>query len=106
MLASLERFDAAIVERIELAIKLSDQLPETGRIPNYTARQVAYEVARYLQNVTGNIPALWTGSKPSGSFANALMKIFEILDIKSGIQRPGEWAIGRLTSKLSENSNF
>jgi len=59
-------------------------------------------VAELVEDVTGSPPALWTGSNPSGPFARALQEIFKIMNIEAGIQRPGEYAI----SKLSENSEF
>ncbi len=101
-LAALAKLDAAIVLTIEEAIEASAQLPKTGRIPNVVARDVAYVVARYLRDVTGDIPGLTTKPVVTGPFALALQEIFEILDIKAGVQRPGEYAI----SKLSENSEF
>ena len=110
-LSAIEQLEAAIFKVIEQTIEEGDKLPNTGRIPNYAARKVAFLVALYLYDTTGkaetgSIPALRTGSKPSGPFARALTEIFEILNIRSGIQRPGEWAISELTSKLSENSEF
>ena len=101
-LSAMERLEMAIVQVIEQTIDAGDQLPATGRIPNLAARKVAYFVAKYLHDVTGSPPALRTGANPSGPFARALREIFEILDIEAGIQRPGEYAI----SKLSENSDF
>jgi len=101
-LSAMERLEMAIVQVIEQTIDAGDQLPATGRIPNLAARKVAYLVAKYLHDVTGSPPALWTGADPSGPFACVLREIFEILGIKAGIQRPGEYAI----SKLSENSEF
>ncbi len=105
-LAAMERLEVAIVQVIEQTIDAGNQLPATGRIPNLAARNVAYLVAKYLRDVTGKTPALWTGATPSGPFEMALTEIFEILDVESGLQRPGEWAIKELTSKPSENSVF
>ncbi len=105
-LAAMVKLDAAIVLTLEEAIEAGEKLPATGRIPNVTARDLAYVVARYLRDVTGDIPGLTTKPVVTGPFALALQDIFEILDIKADIQRAGEWAISELTSKLSENSEF
>jgi len=100
--SALARLDAGIKRTIEQTIEAGEHLPATGRIPNYSARTVACRVAEYLRDATGKTPTLWKGDEPSGPFALALREIFKILDIKAGVQRPGEYAI----SKLSENPEF
>jgi len=102
----LNRLEAVIVSLIEEAIEADAQLPKTGRIPNIHARNVAVVVAVYVEEVTGEIPGLTTSPMVTGPFALALTEIFKILGIKGGVQRPGEWAISELTSKLSKNSEL
>jgi hypothetical protein len=103
LLSAMDQFEVGIVKVIEEANKEGDQLPQTGRIPSYAARDVAYEVAKYLQYVTGNIPGLTTSPKVTGPFALALQEIFDFLGLPDGVQKPGNYAKLKLTSELSEN---
>ena len=71
-----------------------------NRPPNYHARAIAVRTARIYAREKGERPKFGTqrdGGAPSTSFARALEKIFEILEIKAGVRGPAEWAISELT---------
>lgn len=105
-LSAMAKLDAAIVQTIEEAIEASAKMSETSKNPKYARWHVAYVVARYLYDVTGDIPGLTTSPTVTGPFALALQEIFEILDLPKSVQRPGEYAKLKLTSELSENSEL
>ncbi len=104
MLALLEQFETAIVSTIEQIIKEGESLKEKGRIWNHEKNAIALIVAQYLHAVTGDIPGLTIRPVVAGPFALALQDIFEILGLPKVVQRPGEYAISELTSKLSTKS--
>ena len=94
--AALSRLDEALPRAIERSIAAGAALPETGRPANWRARGVALEVAKYLREVKGAAPALWTGTPPSGPYARALRGCFDVLGIRADIRRAGEWALSKL----------
>lgn len=94
-LAALAKLDAAIVLTIEEAIEASAKLPETGRIPNVVAKDVAYVVAEYVRDVTGELPG--PRLRYSGSdFERTLTEIFELLEIKADAQAPAKAVLLKL----------
>ncbi len=98
-LSEMDRLEAGIVQVIEQTIKAGDQLPPTGRIPNYEKNEVALYVADYLYEVTEKIPGLTTKPIVTGPFALALQEIFKILGLPAGVKQPGKWAISKLNPK-------
>jgi len=96
LLAALARLEEALPRAIERTIAAGAGLPETGRRANWRARGVALAIARYLREVNGAAPALWTGQPPSGPYARALRGCFDVLGIRADIRRAGEWALSKL----------
>lgn len=105
-LAALRQLEAAIVPVIERVIKADARMKETGRIPRYVKPNIAYIVARYLYDVTEEIPGLTTSPKVTGPFGLALQEIFDLLSLPKGVGNPGKIARLRLTSELPENSEL
>jgi hypothetical protein len=94
--------------------KVQDALEERenmGQLRTYAAQTVALGVAKYIYQVTQDIPGFWSGESPSGPYAMAVLEIFDLLGIPSGsLQRAGEYAIGELkkhhTAKLKSDPEF
>jgi hypothetical protein len=109
VLESMARLDsaAAVVER-QMRADAVDRLAERasgdarGRKPDHRKRDVAVAVANYLRAVTGKAPTIWKSAKPTGAFATALFKIFELLGLTKAIDRAADHAIETISRTSHE----
>lgn len=84
----------------ELADQEAEYWTVTNRPPNYYARTIALRLARLYARRKGEKPTIGTardGGHPSTDYGRALEQIFDTLEIKARVRKPGEWAIGQLT---------
>lgn len=86
----------------ELADQEAEYWSVTHRPPNYYARTIALRLARLYARRKGEKPTIGTardGGHPSTEYGRALERIFEVLEIKARVRKPGEWAISQLTEQ-------
>jgi hypothetical protein len=103
LIGEMDLLEEATRSTIRLTEALTREREDMGQTRTYAAKRVALEVAKYMYQVTGNIPGLWTGENPSGPYAKAVLEIFDLLGIPPGsLQRAGEYA----TAKLKGNPEF
>ena len=110
-LEQMDRIEEGLTRTLEEVEEHARDRKDMGQPRTYAAKQVAFGVARYMYQVNGKIPGLWTGDHPSGPYANAVLEIFDILKIPSrSFQRAGEYAIKKLkedhTAKLESDAEF
>lgn len=75
------------------------------RAPDYYAREIALRLARLFTREVGERPTLGTSAidgQPSTSYARALAKVFETLEIKTNPRSPAEWAVGQIKESDTE----
>ena len=72
------------------------------RAPDYYARAIANRLAKLYAQKTGRRPTSGSSGitgEASTSFTKALEQIFELLEIRSGVRSPADWAIRNLSEE-------
>jgi hypothetical protein len=73
-----------------------------GRKTDLSKRNVAVAIANYLRAATGKPPTIWKSDVPTGAFAVALSKIFQLLGFTKAIDRAAEHAIQEVSATSHE----
>ncbi len=93
--AAIQRLERAMPAVIMHANFIADRTPASGKKKNMKARRIAFVVARYVREVTGDLPG--PRLRYSGSdFERTLDEIFELFEINADAQAPARAVLLKL----------
>ncbi|MFY0645928.1 hypothetical protein [Sulfitobacter geojensis] len=98
----IDFFRALQSRRIELDEQRDKFWNVPHRAPDYYARAIANRLAKLYAHKTGRKPTSGTSGMTgdaSTSFTKALEQIFKLLEIRSGVRSPADWAIKHLSEE-------